>query len=237
MKIAILGYGKMGKAIEKIALEKGHEIVFKKSEDWETGDFSKSEIAIEFSIPDAAVENLKFCFNEGVPVISGTTGWLSEYDSVLKYCKKSNGSFIYSSNFSIGVNLFFNLNEQLSELMAPWKEYIPSIEETHHTEKKDAPSGTAISLAEGLIKNYPYQDWILNNRKDNHLTIKAFREGDIKGIHTINYQSELDTISIKHIAESRDAFAHGAILAAEWLQGKKGIFTMKDVLDLKQTKN
>lgn len=236
MKIALLGYGKMGRTIEKLALEKGHEVIYKKSEEREEGILSDADIAIEFSIPEAAVENIKLCFDKAIPVISGTTGWLSEYDSVVIYCKKSNGSFIYSSNFSIGVNLFFDLNEQLSNLMLPWKDYIPDIEETHHTEKKDAPSGTAITLAEGIMKHYPLNNWVLNNEKEDFLTIKAYREGDIKGIHTINYRSAMDTISIKHEAHSREAFALGAILAAEWLKGRKGIFTMKDVLDLKQTK-
>lgn len=235
MNIALLGYGKMGKTIEKLALDKGHDVVYKKAADLETGIFSEAEIAIEFSTPEVAVENIKYCFDRHIPVVSGTTGWLSEYDSLIKYCQKSNGSFIYASNFSIGVNLFFSLNEQLSKLMAPWKEYAPSIEEIHHTEKKDAPSGTAISLAEGILKEYPYKDWILDNEDENYLTIKAFREGDVKGTHSIDYTSKMDTIRIQHKAHSREAFALGAILAAEWLLGKQGIFTMKDVLHLKQT--
>ena len=234
MKIALLGYGKMGKTIEKLAIEKGHSIVYKNTSDWEEGSFEDTNVAIEFSTPEAAISNIKRCFEARIPVVCGTTGWLSEYPTILKLCQQRNGSFIYASNFSIGVNLFFSLNSHFAKLMAPWKEYIPSIEEIHHTQKKDAPSGTAISLAESLIESNDTDGWVLDTEEANKISIKAIREGDVKGTHTVSYQSKVDSLSIKHEAHTREGFALGAILAAEWLVDKKGVFTMKDVLDLKE---
>ena len=232
MKIAILGYGKMGKTIEKLALQKGHSIVVKSTSTSENIDITEADVAIEFSTPNAAVKNIKLCLNNQIPVISGTTGWLENYDEMIKLCEKRNGSFIYASNFSVGVNLFFNINEYLSKLMEPWKEYQVSIEEIHHTQKKDAPSGTAITLAEGIIKNSEKKEWSLEGDSEQKLKITSQRIDDVKGTHIINYNSEIDTISIKHEAHKREGFAMGAILAAEWLQNKKGVYSMKDVLKL-----
>ena len=233
MKIALLGYGKMGKTIEKLALEQGHSVVFKSTSDSEKGFFDEADAAIEFSSPDSAVKNISKALNAGIPIVSGTTGWLEKYDEMVKLCENSNGSFIYASNFSVGVNLFFSINEYAAKLMAPWKDYNVSVEEIHHLEKKDAPSGTAITIAEGILKHNAKKDWKLNTSEENTLNINAKREADVKGTHIVNYESEIDTISFKHEAHSRDGFAKGAILAAEFLKDKKGIFTMKDVLGIK----
>ncbi len=232
MKLALLGYGKMGKTIERLAVEAGHEVVFIKDRANERGDLAEADVAIDFSTPEAAVDNISRCILDGIPIVSGTTGWLKDYDKVLKLCEERNGSFIYASNFSIGVNLFFGLNEYLAKQMSSWPMYDISIEEIHHTEKKDAPSGTAISLAEGIIKNTAKEAWQLDGQGDAVVPIHAKREEDVKGTHEITYSSEIDTISIKHEAHSRDGFAKGAILAAQWLQNKKGVFGMKDVLGI-----
>jgi 4-hydroxy-tetrahydrodipicolinate reductase len=233
MKIALLGYGRMGKIIEKLALEKGHTISSKINQDSSKEELLKADIAIEFSTPEAAVSNIKFCLENGIPIVSGTTGWLAHYDEMIKLCENRNGSFIYASNFSIGVNLFFSINEYVSNLMKPWKDYQVSIEEIHHTKKLDAPSGTGITLAEEIVKNSDKKNWKLNEEADDTIKITAKRMDEVKGTHIINYDSNIDTISIKHEAHSRDGFALGAILAAEWLADKKGIFTMKDVLQIK----
>ena len=233
MKIALLGYGKMGKIIEKLALEKGHTIISKINQDSSKEELLKADIAIEFSTPEAAVSNIKFCLENGIPIVSGTTGWLAHYDEMIKLCENRNGSFIYASNFSIGVNLFFSINEYVSNLMKPWKDYQVSIEEIHHTKKLDAPSGTGITLAEEIVKNSDKKNWKLNEEADGTIKITAKRMDEVKGTHIINYDSNIDTISIKHEAHSRDGFALGALLAAEWLADKKGIFTMKDVLQIK----
>ncbi len=232
MKLALLGYGKMGKTIERLAVEAGHEVVFIKDRANERGDLAEADVAIDFSTPEAAIENISRCIMDGIPIVSGTTGWLKDYDKVLNLCEERNGSFIYASNFSIGVNLFFGLNEYLAKQMSSWPMYDISIEEIHHTEKKDAPSGTAISLAEGIIKNTAKEAWQLDGQGDAVVPIHAKREEDVKGTHEITYSSEIDTISIKHEAHSRDGFAKGAILAAQWLQNKKGVFGMKDVLGI-----
>ncbi|MDC8003489.1 4-hydroxy-tetrahydrodipicolinate reductase [Aureisphaera galaxeae] len=233
MKIALLGYGKMGKTIERLALQKGHTIVYTLSSTGETGNLADADCAIEFSVPTTAVANISKCFELNIPVVSGTTGWLDHYQEVLKLCETSNGSFIYASNFSIGVNLFFTMNEYLAKLMRPWKEYEPSIEEIHHTQKLDAPSGTAISIAKGILKHSDKTQWKLDSDDKNDLNITAKRIDDVKGTHSIDYTSAIDTITLKHEAHTRDGFAMGAILAAEWLVGKKGVFSMKDVLNLK----
>lgn len=230
MKIALLGYGKMGKTIERLALEKGHSVVFKSTSESSEGNFEDAEVAIEFSSPEAAVANISKALEAGIPVVSGTTGWLDKYSEMVKLCEKRNGSFISASNFSVGVNLFFNINEYAAKLMQPWKEYDVSVEEIHHLEKKDAPSGTAITIAKGVLKHSDKKDWKLNSSEDNSLNITSKREEDVKGTHIVSYTSEIDTISFKHEAHSREGFAKGAILAAEWLKDKKGIFTMKDVL-------
>jgi len=232
MKIALLGYGKMGKTIENLALEKGHSIVYKSTSTSEEGNFEEAELAIEFSSPEAAVKNISKALKANIPVVSGSTGWLEKYDEMVSLCKSRNGSFIYASNFSVGVNLFFKINEYVAKLMAPHKEYDVSVEEIHHLQKKDAPSGTAISIAEGILKHNDKKDWKLETDQRDLLNIIAKREEDVKGTHIVHYTSSVDTISLKHEAHSREGFAKGAILAGEWLMGKKGVFTMKDVLGI-----
>ena len=233
MKIALFGYGKMGKEIEKIALQRGHEIVLKINEG-EQYDISIADIAIDFSVPNAALSNIVSCFRNNVPVISGTTGWLDDFDKAIDVCKENNGSFIYASNFSIGVNIFFELNKQLAKMMNSQKEYSINLEEIHHTKKLDTPSGTAITLAEGIINNTSKRDWQLKETQVNAGTIpiEAKRILDVPGTHIISYESQIDSIEIKHTAHNRKGFALGAIIAAEWLNNKIGIYTMKDVLNI-----
>jgi 4-hydroxy-tetrahydrodipicolinate reductase len=232
MKIALLGYGKMGKVIERIALERGHKIVLKKDHDSSFEGLENADVAIDFSVPDSAVENISECFNKDIPVISGTTGWLADYPKMVELCNAKNGSFIYGSNFSLGVNVFFELNEYLAKMMGNLKQYNVSMEEIHHTQKLDAPSGTAITLAEGVIKHTDYANWTLETPISNEIHIEAKRIENVPGTHSIFYDSEVDQIEIKHTAHSREGFALGAVVAAEWLVGKKGVFTMKDVLGL-----
>ena len=233
MKIALLGYGKMGQTIERIALERGHEIVLKKDEFNTYEGLSNADVAIDFSIPAVAVANISNCFRANVPVISGTTGWLEHYDEMVALCKEKNGAFISSSNFSLGVNLFFELNEYLAKMMSKFSSYSVEMEEIHHTQKLDAPSGTAISLAKGVIENSDYTNWTLEKAEENQIHIEAVRTENVPGTHTVTYSSKVDTIEIKHTAHNRDGFALGAVIAAEWIVGKHGIFTMKDVLELK----
>lgn len=232
MKIALLGYGKMGKEIEKIAQDRGHEIVLRKTEDNDYTGLENADVAIDFSIPDAAVENITACLNLNIPVISGTTGWLKSYDAMVALCKEKNGAFLYGSNFSVGVNLFFELNSYLAKLMAKVKEYNVSMEEIHHTQKLDAPSGTAISLANGIIAETDYNEWTLEEATDRQIAIDVKRIGEVPGTHSVYYRSSVDEIEIKHTAFSRQGFALGAVIASEWIVGKKGIFGMKDVLNL-----
>lgn len=233
MKIALLGYGKMGKVIERIALERGHEIVLQKSSTNSFEGLEKADVAIDFSVPDSAVCNISECFATNIPIVCGTTGWLEHYDAMVALCKEKNGSFIYGSNFSLGVNIFFELNTYLAKMMANLKQYRVSMEEIHHTQKLDAPSGTAISLANGIIENTDYQEWTMETASDKQIFIEAKRIENIPGTHSIFYDSEVDQIEIKHTAHNREGFALGSVIAAEWLVGKKGIFTMKDVLSLK----
>jgi 4-hydroxy-tetrahydrodipicolinate reductase len=233
MKIALLGYGKMGKVIERIALERGHEIVLKKDEFNTYDGLSTADVAIDFSVPTAAVDNISNCFNTGVPVVSGTTGWLEHFDQMIALCNEKQGAFISSSNFSLGVNVFFELNEYLAKIMAQFDSYKVTMEEIHHTQKLDAPSGTAISLAKGVIENSNYANWTLDQAKNNEIHIEAKRIGDVPGTHTVTYNSVVDSIELIHTAHNREGFALGAVIAAEWLAGKKGIYTMKDVLNLK----
>jgi len=232
MKIALLGYGRMGQAIEKVALERGHEIVIKKDVEPLEKDLGIADIAIDFSHPSAAFENIKSCISSGVPVVSGTTGWLEKYDEIVSYCEAKDGSFIYASNFSIGVNLFFNLNEYLAKLMKHVGEYEVTMQETHHKHKLDAPSGTAITLANDVIANSDKIKWSISDPQDKELFIDVKREGEVPGTHKIAYTSSVDSIEIKHTAFNRTGFALGAVVAAEWLKDKKGIFQMKDVLNL-----
>ena len=232
MKIALLGYGKMGKVIERIALERGHEIVLKKTELTTFDGLENADVAIEFSVPDAAVTNISTCLNTNIPVISGTTGWLEHYHDMAKLCEDKKGAFIYGSNFSLGVNIFFELNDYLAKMMSKLEQYKVSMEEIHHTQKLDAPSGTAISLAKDIIANTNYSSWALENAKEDEILIEAKRIENVPGTHSVFYNSEVDSIEIKHTAHSREGFALGAVVAAEWILGKKGIFTMKDVLGL-----
>ncbi|WP_271765883.1 4-hydroxy-tetrahydrodipicolinate reductase [Aquimarina algiphila] len=232
MKIALLGYGKMGKTIEKIATERGHTIILKVDKEDTTYDLSEADVAIDFSIPTAAVNNITNCFNTGVPVVSGTTGWLDHYEDMVALCKEKKGGFIYASNYSLGVNLFFELNRKLAKMMAPLEGYNIAMEEIHHTEKLDAPSGTAITLAKGIIENTDKTEWQLDNGDKNTIPIIAKRIDKVPGTHTVNYTSEVDDIEIKHTAHNRNGFALGAVVAAEWLTDKTGVFSMKDVLGL-----
>lgn len=233
MKIALLGYGKMGKVIERIALERGHEIVLKKSSASTFDGIENADVAIDFSIPDVAVENISICLEKGIPVVSGTTGWLDDYQKIVDLCEVKNGAFLYGSNFSLGVNLFFELNNYLAQMMSKFKEYNVSMEEIHHTQKLDKPSGTAISLAKDILKNYPEKkNWTIDNATNEELFIDVKRIENVPGTHSVFYNSNVDFIEIKHVAHNREGFALGAVVASEWILGKKGVFSMKDVLNL-----
>ncbi len=239
MKIALIGYGKMGKAIEEIAVASGHEVCLRIDDTNSKTDFTlenlqKVDVAIEFTHPESAVANIKKCFDAGVPVVAGTTGWLKEWNQVADYCTLKNGTFLYASNFSIGVNIFFELNKYLSGLMANRLEYDVTMEEIHHTQKKDAPSGTAITLAEQILENsIQKKSWINEpaNRIDE-LSIISKRIDPAPGTHLIKYHSDIDDIEIIHTAHSRKGFATGAVRAAEYIFNKKGIFSMKEVIGL-----
>lgn len=238
MRIALLGYGKMGRMIERIAVERGHEIVLIVDENNRSEvtaeQLQQADVAVEFSTPSVAVDNYKWCFENGVPVVSGTTGWLERWDEVVKACQQKKGGFFYASNFSIGVNIFFRLNTYLATLMNGFNNYKVFIEETHHIHKLDAPSGTAITLAEEILEHHEgYQTWQLNHGDEipeGVLPVTAKRIGEVPGIHSVLYKSEVDEIEIRHSAFSREGFALGAVLAAEFLRGKTGILGMKDML-------
>jgi 4-hydroxy-tetrahydrodipicolinate reductase len=231
VNILLIGYGKMGKVIEQVALERGHQIVGKIELGFE-GIFPKADVAIEFTQPESAIDNIKKCIDQKIPVVSGTTGWLARKEEVHQYCNERNGSLFYASNFSPGVNLFFHLNEQLARLMNGRQGYEVSIEEIHHTQKKDAPSGTAITLAEGIIQNYSGKTgWTTKENPDQHeFTIKSKRLDPIPGTHTVVYHSMVDDLEIRHTAHSRHGFALGAVLVSEWLPGKTGVLGMNDFL-------
>lgn len=237
MNIALLGYGKMGHAIEEIALQKGHNIVLRITDenlnDFTRENIKKADVAIEFTNPESAVSNILFCLKESVPVISGTTGWLSKLRVVEEKCKEVNGSFLYASNYSIGVNIFFELNKKLASLMKSHNDYDISLEEIHHTQKKDAPSGTAITLAEQIINTSTQKNkWINSIAENEHeLSIISKRIDEVSGTHSVKYSSLIDDIEIIHTAHNRKGFALGAVLAAEFIADKKGIFSMKDVLN------
>ena len=232
MKIALLGYGRMGKEIEKIALQRNHDIVIKTNGEAEI-DITKADIAIDFSLPEVAFSNISLCLKNNIPVISGTTGWLEKYNTVVDLCQQKKGAFLYASNFSVGVNIFFELNKQLAKMMKSLQEYDISIEEIHHTKKLDAPSGTAITLAEGIIEHSDKEKWELSEKKsEGILPITAKRIPDIPGTHTVFYDSMVDSIQIKHTAHNRQGFALGAVIAAEWLVDKVGVYSMKDVLNI-----
>jgi len=236
MKIALIGYGKMGKTIEEIALANGDEVVLRISientEMFTTDHIKQADVAIEFSSPESAVENIKKCFDAGVPVVCGTTGWLKQYDEIKEYCNAKQSAFLYASNFSVGVNLFFALNKYLADLMSAYSEYDVCMEEVHHTQKKDAPSGTAITLAEQVLERIRTKKNWVNQETGNasELSIISKREGNVAGIHTVKYNSPTDFIEVTHSAYNRKGFANGALLAAKFIIGKKGIFSMHDVL-------
>ncbi|MDO7171776.1 4-hydroxy-tetrahydrodipicolinate reductase [Mariniflexile sp. AS56] len=233
MNIALLGYGKMGQTIEQIAIKRGHTIVLTVDKDDEGYDITKADVAIDFSIPSVAFNNISNCINNKVPVISGTTGWLDNYDQAVALCEEKKGAFIYASNYSLGVNIFFELNKTLAKMMSTLKQYNVTMEEIHHTQKLDAPSGTAISLANDIIANNAnFEAWKLEETADKTIPIAAKRIADVPGTHTVNYESEVDTISIEHVAHTRQGFALGAVIAAEWIAGKTGVFTMNDVLNI-----
>ena len=232
MRIALLGYGRMGRAIEEIAIERGHEIVIRKDVDPIDLDLSIADAAIDFSHPSAAFNNIKDCIDSKVAVVSGTTGWLDRFDEIKSYCEEQGGAFIYASNFSIGVNLFFNLNAHLAKMMEQIKGYDVGMEEIHHVHKLDAPSGTAISLANDILENSEKKQWNIETADSDDLFIKVKREGEVPGTHSVSYTSAIDAIEIKHTAFNRTGFALGAVVAAEWLHGRKGVFNMKDVLGL-----
>lgn len=239
MKIGLIGYGKMGKAIERIALERGHSIVFKadSTNTLAACDLSSADVAIEFTQPLLAANHIIQCAQANLPVVVGTTAWLHDFPKVQQEVTDYEGALLYASNFSIGVNILFQINEQLAALMGKQSAYKVSIEEIHHTQKLDAPSGTAVTIAEGIIKEHgTYKEWKSETgfapvAQDTEIPITALREPNVPGTHTITYASEIDTLTLSHVAHSRDGFALGAVLASEFLAGKKGIFTMKDVLN------
>src|SRR5690606_17648859 len=238
MKIALIGYGKMGKAIEEIALEKGHEIVLtidvNNKTDLNADNLSKAYVAIEFTGPDTAEKNIRTCIDAGIPVISGSTGWIEKLPGLEQYCRNENGSFLYASNFSIGVNIFFELNRKLATMMSAHSNYDVNIEEIHHTQKKDAPSGTAITLAEDILKELPFKNKWVNDKSPgkDELNIASKRIDPAPGTHKVHYSSPIDDIEIIHTAHNRKGFAMGAVLAAEYIHDKKGVFSMRDVLQL-----
>ncbi len=240
MKIALIGYGKMGKAIEKIAIERGHEIILKISRNT-IGEFTperikEADVAIEFTTPDSALENVTRCLDQGVPVVCGTTGWNDKLRLAQEKCLAQDTAFLQASNFSVGVNLFFELNTYLAQLMNNWPEYGVSVEETHHTEKKDAPSGTAITILEQIIDKLKRKErWVLNGDVgEKDIPVQAHRIEHVPGTHKVKYASAIDEIEIIHTAYSREGFAYGSVLAAEYIQKRKGVFSMRDVLFLSQ---
>jgi 4-hydroxy-tetrahydrodipicolinate reductase len=238
MKLVLIGYGKMGKAIEEAALQRGHSIVLTidqpNLQDFTKENLNAADAAIEFTGPNSAFDNIKKCLGFDIPVVSGSTGWIERMDEIKNYCAEKNGSFIYSSNYSVGVNIFFELNKKLASLMASQKEYEMILEETHHTEKRDAPSGTAITLATQVLEAIKRKKRWVNDLSDNpeDLEIISHRIDPAPGIHQVRYSSAIDDIEIIHTAHNRKGFAFGAVLAAEYIYNKKGFFTMKDVLDL-----
>lgn len=241
MKIALLGYGKMGKIIEEIAISRGHSIVLKvnsaNSATFSDSELKQADVAIEFSRPDSVMQNISRCITAGVPIVVGTTGWYANLENVKKEVQSANGALFHASNFSLGVNLFFKMNEQLAELMKPFPEYEPSIEEIHHIHKLDAPSGTGITLAEGLLTHLGRKNnWKLYTEKgpasanDTDLPLIAIRTGEVPGTHMVTYTSSIDRISMTHEAFNRKGFATGSVVAAEWITSRKGVFTMRDLL-------
>jgi 4-hydroxy-tetrahydrodipicolinate reductase len=232
MNVALFGYGKMGKMIEQIVIKRGHHVCAKIDVGTTDIDFAKMDVAIDFSMPSVAYENIKQCIDHNVPVISGTTGWLKDYDNAVALCNEKKGAFIYASNYSLGVNIFFEMNAYLAKMMQHLDQYKIRMEEIHHTQKLDAPSGTAITLAEGVMANSRYKKWSLDQGGEDEIVITSKRIDDVPGTHLVEYHSKVDCIEIKHTAHNREGFALGAVIAAEWIIGKTGVFTMRDVLNL-----
>lgn len=245
MKIALLGYGKMGKIIEKIALDRKHEIVLKidynNLDDLTVENLKQADVAIEFSTPDSVLGNIQKCFQAGVPIVIGTTGWYGQLQNIKDECIKTNNALLYASNFSVGVNIFFHINKVLAKLMNNYPYYDVQVEEIHHTQKLDSPSGTAMTIAEGIIDNLDSKsEWVnvleenekaIGAVKANQLLIESLRIDSVPGTHTVIYDSEVDMIEFKHTAHNRNGFALGAVLAAEWIRGKKGFFTASDMFN------
>lgn len=240
MRIALIGYGKMGKAIEEVAIQRGHSIVARVNSQQriEMVDLSQADIAIEFSKPALAVSHIHYCLKHQIPIVVGTTAWNEQFEEVKDSVRTQNGSLLYASNFSLGVNIFFEINQHLARLMNGKTDYQACIEEIHHTQKLDAPSGTAISLANDLLQNNSdYVSWVLGEEQkphvnDGQLGVTSFRKPDVPGTHSVSYSSNVDTITITHEAHNRVGFALGAVIAAEWLGNKKGVYTIKDVLNI-----
>ena len=235
MTIALIGYGKMGKEIESIALERGHNIAYRITQsnvdEMTSIDFKSLDVAIEFSRPDAVITNIKKCIDISVPVVVGTTGWYDEFDEISKYCREKNGALFHATNFSVGVNLFFKLNTYLAQLMNKYENYNVCMEEIHHIHKLDKPSGTAITLANQIIAELKRKHtWSISDQQQSSIFIKDVREGEVPGTHIIKYQSPIDDIEIMHKAHNRKGFAMGAVIAAEFLAGKKGIYNMSDII-------
>jgi len=246
MKIALLGYGKMGKIIEKIATDRKHEVVLKISssnaDEFTIENLKKADVAIEFSTPSTVLSNISLCFEAGVPVVAGTTGWYNQLDEIKQLCSQSDGSLLYGTNFSVGVNIFFHINKVLAKLMNSYPYYEVQVEEIHHTQKLDSPSGTAITIAEGIIENMDakskWQNVLVaeenntdDNIKSNELLIESYRMDSVPGTHTVIYDSEVDSIEFKHTAHNRNGFALGAVLAAEWLMDNKGFHPVNDMFN------
>ena len=237
MNIVISGYGRMGKEVEAVALKRGHQILAKidRTEEWEQLDaeWPKTDVVIDFSQPEVVIDNLNRCFSAGIPIVTGTTGWDKQLEEVSKACNVKKGTLFFAPNFSIGVNIFFLANQQLAKLMAGVEGYSTTIEETHHIHKLDAPSGTAIKTAEGIIGQNPhFEKWVNQpSMKNSELSIISNREGEVTGTHEVIYDSEVDTLTLKHEAKNRSGFALGAVLAAEFVQGRQGVFTMDDLLE------
>jgi len=235
MKVALIGYGKMGKTIERILNERKHEVVATFGRDGiDEEKLKQADVAIEFTRPEGVFENLATCFRNQIPVVTGTTGWLAQYDEAVKLCEENKSAFLFASNFSLGVNLFFEINKQLARIMNAYENYDVQMQEIHHTQKLDAPSGTAITLAEQVVENLKRKEgWTLEEQHGKQqIHIDAIREPDVHGTHIITYTSDIDDIEIKHTAKSRDGFALGAVIAAEFLKDKTGVYQMKDVLNL-----
>ena len=233
VKIGLFGYGRMGQLIARLAEEQGHSIVARIDGPSDPIPFGEMDVAIDFSLPEAAFGNISRCLEAGVPVVSGTTGWLERYEQAAALCRKTGGAFLYASNFSLGVNLFFELNEALARFMEQAPGYAVEIEEIHHTKKLDAPSGTAISLAEGIIENSSYDAWKPGDAPGKGLPVYSQRQGETPGTHKVSYASSVDRIDIVHTAHNREGFAQGALFAAAWIIDKKGVFSMRDVLNLR----